>query len=238
MRAARRSSLTNAWRDTLHDEVSPGSGSLPGAGRGGTEGPGWRLHRPGPDHIQAAVIIALALAEQPPLQPAVLRDPDGPDNTRPAIDVYYVPALRGSWAACKEGLEHPYTHLERPIVFDHASAQGRDDVVLAHLNHRLVAMSLRLLRAEIWSPDSNRFASMNVGEDARFVGKCHPGRVTKLPDATFYVGMIHRHNVSPKRTGGSYWHPCAVEEIQQLLGADWAFYQSRRGEIASAEYKS
>jgi hypothetical protein len=28
---------------------------------------------------------------------------------------------------------------------------GRDDVVLAHLNHRLVQMCLRLLRAEIWS---------------------------------------------------------------------------------------
>ncbi len=30
-------------------------------------------------------------------------------------------------------------------------ANGRDDVVLVHLNHRLVQMSLRLLRAEVWS---------------------------------------------------------------------------------------
>jgi len=36
-------------------------------------------------------------------------------------------------------------------VFDAALAAGRDDVVLAHLNHRLVQMCLRLLRAEIWS---------------------------------------------------------------------------------------
>jgi hypothetical protein len=36
-------------------------------------------------------------------------------------------------------------------VFDPALAAGRDDVVLAHLNHRLVQMCLRLLRAEIWS---------------------------------------------------------------------------------------
>ena len=35
-------------------------------------------------------------------------------------------------------------------------AQGRDDVVLAHLNHRLVTMSLRLLRAEVWSSDEQR----------------------------------------------------------------------------------
>src|SRR5207253_898721 len=40
---------------------------------------------------------------------------------------------------------------QRPITFDHTLAAGRDDVVLAHLGHRLVAQSMRLLRAEIWS---------------------------------------------------------------------------------------
>src|SRR5712692_1840224 len=56
-----------------------------------------------------------------------------------------------SWAACAEGLEHPHTKDIRPITFDHAAADGRDDIVLVHLNHRLVQMSLRLLRAEVWS---------------------------------------------------------------------------------------
>ena len=37
------------------------------------------------------------------------------------------------------------------ITFDHAVAAEADDVVLAHLGHRLVAQSLRLLRAEVWS---------------------------------------------------------------------------------------
>jgi hypothetical protein len=40
-------------------------------------------------------------------------------------------------------------------VFDASLAAGRDDVVFAHLNHRLVQMCLRLLRAEVWSLDSN-----------------------------------------------------------------------------------
>ena len=53
--------------------------------------------------------------------------------------------------ACAEGLEHPHTKDIRPITFDHAAADGRDDIVLVHLNHRLVQMSLRLLRAEVWS---------------------------------------------------------------------------------------
>ena len=39
----------------------------------------------------------------------------------------------------------------RPITFDHQVAKGRDDVVLVHLNHRLVQMCLRLMRAEVWA---------------------------------------------------------------------------------------
>ena len=106
-----------------------------------------------PDNVRAVVETALELAGQPPLQRARLRDPNG---EKPEIEVFYLPQLRGSWAACTEGLEHPFTHRIRPIVFDHEAAQGRDDVVLAHLNHRLVAMSLRLLRAEVWSPEAQR----------------------------------------------------------------------------------
>ncbi len=106
-----------------------------------------------PEHVQAVVETALELAEQPPLTRTTLKSVD---EKTPDIEVFAVPALRGSWAACKAGLEHPFTHLERPIVFDYDTAKERDDVVLAHLNHRLVAMSLRLLRAEIWSPDSQR----------------------------------------------------------------------------------
>ncbi len=52
-----------------------------------------------------------------------------------------------------DGLAHPLTGERRPIVFDHDLARGRDDVVLVHLNHRLVQMALRLLRAEVWNPE-------------------------------------------------------------------------------------
>ena len=66
--------------------------------------------------------------------------------------MFHLPAFAGSWAQCLEGLAHPHTGRLRPIVFDHALAADRDDVVLAHLNHRLVQMCLRLLRAEVWAP--------------------------------------------------------------------------------------
>lgn len=41
-------------------------------------------------------------------------------------------------------------------MFDATLATGRDDVVLAHLNHRLVQMCLRLLWAEVWALSGRR----------------------------------------------------------------------------------
>jgi len=98
-----------------------------------------------PDYIERTVRVALSLSGKAPLVPTTLRGFEGP--------VYTMPSLAGSWARCSEGLEHPYTRRIRPITFDHEIAQGRDDVVLAHLNHPLVQMSLRLLRAEVWARD-------------------------------------------------------------------------------------
>lgn len=106
-----------------------------------------------PDNVRTVVETALELAGQPPLRQGKLTDPHG--KLRP-LEVYYLPPLKGSWATCSEGLEHPFTRELRPIVFNHDDVKGRDDVVLAHLNHRLVAMSLRLLRAEVWAAGTRR----------------------------------------------------------------------------------
>jgi hypothetical protein len=105
-----------------------------------------------PEHIENVVRIALQLAEQPTLIPVEVDGiwPD-PTGTRKACPVFRLPALSGSWEQCTDGLAHPHTKVVRPIVFDASLAAGRDDVVFAHLNHRLVQMCLRLLRAEIWS---------------------------------------------------------------------------------------
>ncbi|HZQ06537.1 MAG TPA: DISARM system SNF2-like helicase DrmD [Anaerolineae bacterium] len=99
-----------------------------------------------PENIQTVVETALELAEQPALIPMEH------NGTR----AFELPAFRGSWQASAHGLAHPHSGELRPIVFDHDVARGRDDVVLAHLNHQLVQMSLRLLRAEVWSPSSKR----------------------------------------------------------------------------------
>ena len=99
-----------------------------------------------PENILMAVQAGLGLAGYRPLQPVALEG-------TPECSVFKMPALAGSWARCAEGLRHPYTQEVRPITFDHEVATGRDDVVLVHLNHRLVQMCLRLLRAQVWATD-------------------------------------------------------------------------------------
>jgi superfamily II DNA or RNA helicase len=96
-----------------------------------------------PERIARTVRTALRLTDRPDLIPTELG----------GARVFRVPPLAGSWSRCLDGLEHPYTKQVRPITFDHAVANGRDDIVLVHLNHPLVQMSLRLLRAEIWARD-------------------------------------------------------------------------------------
>jgi superfamily II DNA or RNA helicase len=118
-----------------------------------------------PSRILNAVQAALQIAEKPPLK---LTSIEGlPENS-----CYEVPILQGSWEATTRGLEHPFTGERRPITFDHKVSEGRDDIVLAHLNHRLVQMCLRLLREELWKLDDIKKlhrVAYKVTEDTRSV---------------------------------------------------------------------
>jgi superfamily II DNA/RNA helicase len=107
-----------------------------------------RTLRLSPENTESVVSIGLELAGQPALIPTKREGLNGP--------VFQLPAFRGTWATCSEGLAHKHTGVIRPIVFDPDLMRGRDDVVLVHLNHKLVQMCLRLLRAEVWSNESRR----------------------------------------------------------------------------------
>jgi len=107
-----------------------------------------------PDNVQKVVEVALGVAGKPPLIPVQAEDTHSGEGR--AIQAFQLPSLDGSWAACYEGLADPLSEEIRPIVFDHHLTDGRDDVVLAHLNHRLVQMCLRLLRAEVWSTEGKK----------------------------------------------------------------------------------
>ncbi|MBK8393836.1 MAG: DEAD/DEAH box helicase [Leptospiraceae bacterium] len=92
-----------------------------------------------PTAIQNTVNDALRLAGKELLIPTNQRG------------IFQVPRFTGPWSKALEGLKHPFLDSVRSITFDPDLAKGKDDVVYAHLNHRLVRMSLELLRSEIWS---------------------------------------------------------------------------------------
>ena len=102
-----------------------------------------------PDNIRKSVETALALAGKPPLEEVKV------GSGSEELSAWKVPGFNDSWNVAHEGLKHPHTGVVRPVVFDGELAKDRDDVVLAHLNHALVKMSLRLLREEIWKTGTN-----------------------------------------------------------------------------------
>jgi hypothetical protein len=136
-----------------------------------------------PESIQAVVEAGLALSGQAELIEAALPG-IWPDTTgqRQRCPIFRLPRLAGTWQSAYAGLEHPHTHEVRPIVFDHALAQGRDDVVLVHLNHRLVQMCLQLLRAQIWSRGERRLSRVT----ARLV----PRNSTDVPAVLAHARLV------------------------------------------------
>jgi ERCC4-related helicase len=103
-----------------------------------------------PEAVRQAVDVALELAGQPALRP--FEGAKASDSGK----VWALPQFKGSWSAAHEGVPHPHTRKMRPVTFEADVARGRDDVVHLHLNHRLVQMALRLLRAEGWAAEDRR----------------------------------------------------------------------------------
>jgi hypothetical protein len=110
-----------------------------------------------PADIERVVRTGLALGRQPDLASGA------------HVNTYSVGTLTGSWARTVVDLKDDDYGI-RPLSFDPAYAAKRDDVVLAHLNHPLVAMATRLLRAEVWGGSSSgqstlaRVASIRVDD--------------------------------------------------------------------------
>ncbi|MFD5303433.1 DISARM system SNF2-like helicase DrmD [Streptomyces rochei] len=101
-----------------------------------------------PANVKRVVDTALDLSHQLPLSPHYSENFEEP--------LWEVPPLAGTWERATRGLAHKLRPGERrPVTFDPTiAAQGRDDVVLAHLKHPLVALSTRLLTAAVWNADT------------------------------------------------------------------------------------
>ncbi|WP_086541683.1 glycosyltransferase [Algoriphagus antarcticus] len=87
----------------------------------------------------------------------------------------------------------------------------------------LIGSSLCYSKA-IWK--QNHFAPINVGMDALFVWTSPSHRVQNLANKEISVHMIHEDNVSPKKTGGIWWHSYPLEEIQNIMQEDWQSYSN------------
>lgn len=99
-----------------------------------------------PSTVERVVRTGLQLAHSKDL--TEVPDPQPGKGAR----CFRLPELPGAWARARnDGLRHPLTGADRPVVFDEAESRDRTDVVYLHLGHRLVQMCLRLLRAELWS---------------------------------------------------------------------------------------
>jgi superfamily II DNA or RNA helicase len=92
-----------------------------------------------PERVERVVATALDVANQPTL---IETDTEGE---------FRLPPLSGSWQRTSEGMVDRLSGDELPFTFNTLQAAGRDDIVFCHLGHRLVAQSLRLLRAEVWA---------------------------------------------------------------------------------------
>ena len=106
-----------------------------------------------PNEIFNSVKLALKISAKPELIPVTSDIPLYQDSDL----LFKVPSFSGSWAQANEGLLHPFSGKVRPITFDPERIRGRDDVVLAHMNHPLVRLSLNLLRAEVWSTNPSKY---------------------------------------------------------------------------------
>lgn len=127
-----------------------------------------------PQVIESAVRVAMRIAAREPLRPYV---PEAGSKVKPEDlpKLFTMPRLLGAWGQAFRGIHDPFTGKPRPVTFDSEIARRYgQEVVLLHLNHPLVAMSLRLLREEVWAPERagrlNRVAVKLVKEDLDGIG--------------------------------------------------------------------
>lgn len=101
--------------------------------------------------------------------------------------------------------------------------------------HRMwLAGGSLLYKRDIWRKAP--FPNIQVASDTRFIFKQNMQNALVLSDYDFYVAMIHPRNTSKKSLRGAYWSRWEGD-MQELMGADYAFYESLTSQPSKAPSK-
>jgi Glycosyl transferase family 2/Methyltransferase domain len=84
-----------------------------------------------------------------------------------------------------------------------------------------------LFTRDFWQ--RNPFPDTSMGIDCRILWTTVRKRIHAAADESFYVGMIHGANTSPKNVRNGHWTTIPVEQVEELIGDDLTFYRRALG---------
>jgi hypothetical protein len=76
-------------------------------------------------------------------------------------------------------------------------------------------------RRSLWQ--ERRFADVGMGEDSKFIRATERTRRAAVGNNRFFVCRIHGRNTCTRPPGGR-WPRRTIEEVQEMVGADWSHY--------------
>ena len=114
--------------------------------------------------------------------------------------------------------------LDRLHYFDPVSRRAWQYVYDPTLGPPWVAGGTLCYTRACWL--THPFPALGCEEDNQFVWSIPPDQLLVLPDSSFYVGLIHPGNASPKETSHLHnWRPQSLDTVRELIGEDWALYE-------------
>jgi hypothetical protein len=83
-----------------------------------------------------------------------------------------------------------------------------------------------MYRRSAWA--THPFAEVTTGEDRLFCWGFQADRIYRMPDSSFYIGLLHSGNSTPRNLMESLWERLPLAPVASMLAADLGFYASVR----------
>jgi glycosyltransferase involved in cell wall biosynthesis len=82
-----------------------------------------------------------------------------------------------------------------------------------------VAGATMCYRRDFWQ--AHPFPDVTIGEDNMFAAAARREEICVMPDNTFFVGLVHASNTSPKQVRDPRFRACDVGRVRALTGPHW-----------------